>query len=78
MVNHSIFHFELDGRRPSSANQKSLEKQGTCTNAQDDCKACAAWWVQQTLIHRALKLPPHFWPALPEPNATLDAALTAT
>ena len=70
---------------------KKLETQCTCVSAQDECKACAAWWTQQTVIHRALKLPPVFWPCLPEPNpkldsntgaralyAELDAALTTT
>jgi hypothetical protein len=33
----------------------------------EECPACKAWWHQQTIIHRALKLPPHFWPALPDP-----------
>jgi hypothetical protein len=43
----------------------------------------------QTTIHRALRLQPHIWPALPSPNgpsspgaralyAQLDAALTGT
>ena len=66
---------------------KKLEAQCSCTSAQDDRKACAAWWDQKTMIHHALKLPPTFWPCLPDPNgpvspgakalyAALDAALT--
>ena len=56
---------------------------------QAECPACAEWWVQQTIIHRALKLPPHVWPALPDPPGPvssgarapyeqLEKALTAT
>jgi hypothetical protein len=33
----------------------------------EECPACKAWWHQQTIIHRALKLPPVRWPCLPDP-----------
>jgi hypothetical protein len=86
VVNHPIFHSELGGR-PHFQQIKKLEAQCSCTSAQDDRKACAAWWDQKTMIHHALKLPPTFWPCLPDPNgpvspgakalyAALDAALT--
>jgi hypothetical protein len=39
-----------------------------------ECPACEEWWEQQTTIHRALRLPPHFWPALPEPNPKLESS----
>jgi hypothetical protein len=68
---------------------KKLETQCSCSNNRDECKACSAWWTQQTVIHHALKLPPHFWPCLPDPFGPvspgaralyeqLDAALTGT
>jgi hypothetical protein len=34
---------------------------------QPECQACEKWWEQQTIIHRALNLPPYFWPCLKEP-----------
>ena len=68
---------------------KKIERQCSCKSAQDECPACAEWWHLQTTIHRALRLQPHIWPALPSPNgpsspgaralyAQLDAALTGT
>ena len=40
-----------------------LESHGP--SADERMPACLAWWDQQTLIHRALKMPPTFWPCLP-------------
>ena len=47
---------------------KKLERQCSCGGELDECPACKAWWTQQTVIHRALKLRPVFWPCLPEPG----------
>jgi hypothetical protein len=44
---------------------KKLETRCTCGSNRDECRACEAWWAHQTVIHRALKLPPYFWPCLP-------------
>ena len=54
---------------------KKLEKQCNCQPLtsgvdywkQEECTACQQWWTHQTTIHRALGLPPHFWPCLGEP-----------
>jgi hypothetical protein len=53
---------------------KKLERQCTCGGELDECPACQAWWTQQTVIHRALKLPPVFWPCLPELGPTSVAS----
>jgi hypothetical protein len=75
---------------------KKLATQCTCQPAADpkfywrttECGACVSWWDCQTVIHHSLRLPPHCWPALPEPGGRessdaqrklyeqLDAALT--
>ena len=56
---------------------RKLETQCACESSSVECRACEAWWAQQTVIHRALKLPPFFWPCLPEPRcgAASPAAL---
>jgi hypothetical protein len=54
---------------------KKLEKQCSCQPLasgvdhwkQGECPACQQWWTLQTIIHRALGLPPNFWPCLREP-----------
>jgi hypothetical protein len=51
---------------------RKLQRQCTCKNPQDECKACKAWWQQQTIIHHALRLPPFAWPCLPDPNGPVS------
>jgi hypothetical protein len=55
---------------------KKLQHQCTCIG-DGECKACTAWWNQQTLIHRALNLPPTFWPCLPDPNGPVSESAKA-
>jgi hypothetical protein len=56
---------------------RKLATQCTCASNNDERKACAAWWTQQTVIHRALKLPPTFWPCLPDPNGPVSTGVRA-
>jgi hypothetical protein len=53
---------------------KKLETQCTCDGKGDGCAACAAWWGQHVVIHRALHLPPYFWPCLPPPGDKVVSA----
>jgi hypothetical protein len=70
---------------------KKLETQCSCASPQDECRACSAWFSQMATIRNSLKMPPHFWPILPQPGPgrdssraaralyqQLDAALTGT
>jgi hypothetical protein len=56
---------------------QKLETQCGCAGPQDECKACKAWWTQQTIIHHALKMPPTFWPCLPEPSGPVSPGARA-
>lgn len=51
---------------------KKLEKQCSCASPQDECPACRAWWAQQNVIHRELRMPPHVYPCLPDPNGPVS------
>ena len=53
---------------------KKLETQCTCADSKDECAACKAWWGQHVIIHRALHLPPYFWPCLPPPGDKVVSA----
>jgi hypothetical protein len=70
---------------------KVLEKQCSCADVHDECRACSEWFHAMTTIPNALKTPPNFWPVLPQPGPgrassraaralyqQLDAALTGT
>ena len=56
---------------------KKLASQCSCDSQQDECKACKAWWKQQTIVHHALRLPPYFWPCLPDPNGPVSRGAMA-
>jgi hypothetical protein len=53
-----------------------LESQCTCAPRDWDgeywkheqCKACAEWWKQNSILHDALKLRPWQWPAIEKPG----------
>ena len=56
---------------------QKLETQCSCAGPQEECPACRAWWAQHNVIHRALRMPPHIYPCLPDPNGPASAAAKA-
>jgi hypothetical protein len=64
---------------------KKLATQCSCQPASDpkfywkttECSACTAWWAQQTIVHHALRLPPHVWPCLPDPKGPVSPGAIA-
>jgi hypothetical protein len=60
------------------AQVQKLERQCSCADPHDECKACREWWHQQSIIRAALKIKPHIWPVLPQPGPGRDSGTFAT